>query len=89
MIILGKRLLVSPMPQPDRTAGGIMLAEAYKPEQQIYHVLEVGTKVEEIARGQRILLDQYAVKSKVEAGTADNGQPQFIIEESAAALVFP
>lgn len=90
---LGSKILVSPLPQEDKTASGIFLAERYKPEQQVYLVLAVGPGrllpngnrvLPEIDPGQRVLIDQYSIQSKVEAGPN-----QFLIDSSAVALVTP
>lgn len=83
--------MVSPLPTETKTQGGILLAERYAPEQQIYLVLAVGPgrKLKDgthvpipVDPGQKVLIDQYSIQSKADAG--DN---RFIINSSDVALV--
>jgi chaperonin GroES len=89
--LLGARLLVASLPKQDRSAGGIMFPQNHDPQQDIFRVLAVGpgrklkdgaTVPVEAKSGDHILVDKFSIGSKVEAGPG-----QFIIEESAVAMV--
>jgi len=40
--LLGNRVLLEPMPMPDKSAGGIHLVESYRRDEKLYRVLAVG-----------------------------------------------
>lgn len=84
--ILGDRVLVSPAVQGDNIEGTpILHAPRYKPEQQIYFIMQLGTKVStDLKVGMRVVLDQYKLTSRVPAGPG-----LYIVDTEAVSILFP
>lgn len=83
--ILGDRILVSPAKQGDNIEGSpIHYAARYKPEQQIYFIMQLGTKVKDLQVGMRVVLDQYKLTSRVPAGPG-----LYIVDTEAVSVLFP
>ncbi len=79
--VLGKRLLVERLPR-ESFAGAFHIPERYKSEQLMHRVLAVGPKVSDVAPGNHVLIDQYAMQ-----GRAELGGDRFIIDEKDVCLV--
>lgn len=56
---LGNRVHLKPLPKATRSAGGIVLLEQFNDDQKQYEVLAVGSKVKDIAPGDRVLAELY------------------------------
>ena len=85
--VLGNRIFVSPARQGNNIEGSpIQLAERYRPEQQIYFIMQLGTGIKDrnLMVGMRVVLDQYKLTSRVPAGPG-----LFIIDAEAINCIFP
>lgn len=75
--LLGNRIQIKPLPRDEKAGEHVFYAPQHKPEQMIHEVLAVGTgrKLKNgtiveipVKVGDHILLDQYALNDRTDAG---------------------
>lgn len=93
MKILGNRVLLKTLTQETHSPGGIEIPLAHRPEQQIHEVVAVGNGRRlksgerlpiELAPGDRVLLDQYSLNDRTQAGDG-----LWIVNVDACSIAVP
>jgi len=99
----GNQVLIRPLPDPEWAGKGILLSKYHTPEQQMFQVLAVGPGRRQFSRknrswfnvpieltiGSRVLIDQYRIKARTEAGHTQEGYPLFLVDAESIALELP
>lgn len=81
---LGHNLLLQELPPRPRSDGGIMIPEAVR-QDPTYRVVAIGPDCDrELAPGDRVVLDQFKLNAK-----ADAGPGLWIVKEDSVAIIIP